>query len=393
MEYHQEDSFINEIPHLLLTLPLKLDIPIGEIDLTANSLNKLDEAIRRKGRRECLQERIYRSLVAYVGEVIRLTVGGQWELKRSSEYNQNFEGAWIVTLSGRAESPHQILYEQLYEGHTCYVAAKVEGAIRRLQENRKTQKKIQEPILYEVSTEVDNSIIFSSDKAYTAPNEIDLLNPIPLKAHSRAKEWLLQSIIFYKKLFFLKGYVKWSEKQLENKIDILKKAFEKSLKANERNNFLWEFYPEALGEDFNKPSWQFSDVYLLKWDSYRTWSETEVNQIQYGENEYVKALKRWSQISRGAFNPINIKEIWRSKNGPILIEFAIDSERFQLEPEYLEDIIDLSILSQINHLIQLTSYQFEICECESKLVITLLKEEKYQLEQTRGLQFNWSTTD
>lgn len=117
----QGQNFPNEVPNLLDELAVKLSILVEQLDKSKNSLKKVDQALRRKGRSKCLEAEIFAPLVAYVGEVIRQKVGGHWEM-RANYYGDVWE-PWLIDAQGRCIPIFSSVYDELYEEARCSISS------------------------------------------------------------------------------------------------------------------------------------------------------------------------------------------------------------------------------------------------------------------------------
>ena len=80
----------------------------------------------------------------------------------------------------------------------------------------------------------------------------------------------------------------------------------------------------------------------------------DVNQV------YAQTLEEWAAISKGSFEPEDVRETWASESGPVTVSFTLDGEEVELKPEYLEDWIDPRIITPINERIADSGRQFEL---------------------------------
>lgn len=117
----QGQDFINQVPELVHDLATKLGISPQQLDKSGRSLEIVDRAIRRKGRRKCLEPEIFAPLVAYAGEVLQQRIGGHWEM-RATEYPEVWE-PWVIDAQGRGHQPYIIVYDELDESPTCSLYA------------------------------------------------------------------------------------------------------------------------------------------------------------------------------------------------------------------------------------------------------------------------------
>lgn len=130
----QGQYFIEQIPQLVEQLAVQLKISLSELDNSAESLNKVDLAIKRIGRSKCLQPDIFAPLVAYVGEVIRQATGGKWRL-RFSDDEKAWE-PWIVDFYGSVHPPFIIILKELLDKSSYSIYNATVWEIQAYQEGR-----------------------------------------------------------------------------------------------------------------------------------------------------------------------------------------------------------------------------------------------------------------
>nr|MBA3872642.1 hypothetical protein [Anaerolineae bacterium] len=118
-----QKNFVDFIPTLIDTLSAKLKIPRAELNLTEDSLFRLDNAIRRYGKKKSLSPEIFPAIVAYCGEVVRHAVNGEWEMLPA----QDFEGIWEpwIVKDERYFNPFLWTYDELYEQSPFSIAGSI----------------------------------------------------------------------------------------------------------------------------------------------------------------------------------------------------------------------------------------------------------------------------
>lgn len=182
------------------------------------------------------------------------------------------------------------------------------------------------------------------------------------------KEWLLQSVIYFRELGFFRKYQSMSDEELATMIGGLHK--------------------EEWDEDIN-PENEFSDLLLVKWDKDRIWWDDTEADVCSGNSVYKQVLIEWSEISRGTFFPENVQEHWESEEGPITITFTHNQQNIQIHPQYLDDYIDISILSQVNYLIGKSGKEYAVYLPfdQTAFIIVVTKSEKRKLQKERNWRF------
>ncbi|MCI0393615.1 MAG: hypothetical protein L0332_24480 [Chloroflexi bacterium] len=181
-------------------------------------------------------------------------------------------------------------------------------------------------------------------------------------------KWLSESLNFFRRLDF---YRQFNDLTIEDLVQEVKSQRDK----------IWD-------EPFD-PSSETADIELLSFDNERVWYQDAEADVGMGNEVYVDALQAWAAISRGAFNPQNIREYWESDYGPIIVEFTIKDAEYRLEPKLLLDWLDVNIVFELNRLIEDMGYQFAIHKpfSQSVFIVVLTSEEKSTLERVRGWEF------
>ncbi|MCM0590891.1 MAG: hypothetical protein KA716_11945 [Gloeotrichia echinulata DEX184] len=111
------ERFIQEIPYLVSNLARELELDLSEMNKTLESLLIVDQAIESKNRQGYIDDssnrKILGSLIAYVGEVVKTAIDGQWLIKRD-----NNGSGWepvIVGSNGKTSSFCVMVFDELYE--------------------------------------------------------------------------------------------------------------------------------------------------------------------------------------------------------------------------------------------------------------------------------------
>ncbi len=410
----------SEVPHAIHKLTQQLRIEKQDLDFSELSLQKLNKALRIKGRRKCLTLEIFPYLTIYIGEVIRQAVGGEWELRQKNYDDVKIWEPWVIAPNGNAIPAYSSLWEQLYEGRTCYIQSMVKVNIKRLLGDRSSQKSAGNPV--DFSEHNSSSFKLTENSAMGLDIYVDSPKPeiqerltvkevsseeyrqdkftnlVTPQIHSMVKIWLLKQIPYYQTLGFFPQYSHLSKNQLAAKIETIKAEFDQHFENPKEKR---ELYLELSYLDDS----QYSEdrvmekvdslltLYLWRWDTSRTWSEWEVEETNEKNREYAKAFHRWSAISRGAFLPTEVTEFWdwETDSSPVWIKFILNGIEHIIEPEYYEQRMDLDVLKTINQLIATTGYQFELYQnegvSENKLAIVLTTQEKQKLERQKNIRF------
>lgn len=110
--------------------------------------------------------------------------------------------------------------------------------------------------------------------------------------------------------------------------------------------------------------------------------------LQPKNKVYIGVVQHLAKVSRGAFKPQNIEEVWHSQEGPIELSFDLAERRHTIKVNVWGQIFDFRILLQLNRLMWDTPYRFEMVPLDDMLFVTVLKpEEKSDMERLRGLSF------
>ncbi|MCY7272807.1 MAG: hypothetical protein LH702_03405 [Phormidesmis sp. CAN_BIN44] len=110
-----QERFIQEVPYLISKLAEELNIDPSELDKNLESLFIIDQIIESKNRQDYIDDndkKILGSLIAYVGEVVRVAVNGEWMIKQ--ENRSGWEPV-IVSPSGKTSSFCIMVFDELYE--------------------------------------------------------------------------------------------------------------------------------------------------------------------------------------------------------------------------------------------------------------------------------------
>ena len=181
-------------------------------------------------------------------------------------------------------------------------------------------------------------------------------------------QWVTQSAAYFRELGFFAREAGLSDDELATKIE--------------------EAYTVEWGGEFDATS-PHADYLLLKADAERVWwQDTEADVC--GENKvYEQVLPEWGRISGGLFTPSDITELWEDEEGPVTVEFTHDRRRHLVEPDYVEDYIDMGVVLQINELIEPSERRFELADTgdQTAFVVCLTSDEKTRLIRDRGWKF------
>ncbi|NQX61181.1 stalk domain-containing protein [Paenibacillus qinlingensis] len=192
-------------------------------------------------------------------------------------------------------------------------------------------------------------------------------------------ERLLEAARYYRKLGFFESVKGLTSQEFDNKMLELEKKF------TDWNPFDSSKYYNDLAE-----------LSLLIADEDRVWVEDWDLDVSKGKNAYLTTLEQWSKISRGAFQPTDIKEIWDAEEGPITVSFKLNGQERVIHPEHEGSYLNTyGLLKEINDMIKPSGYQFAVVENDDEevMVIALKAEEKMKLQQDRYIDFDFITLD
>lgn len=200
-------------------------------------------------------------------------------------------------------------------------------------------------------------------------HEIRLVGAAERKLRTENRhEWVMQTAAYFRELGFFAREAGLSDEELATKIE--------------------DVYAAEWGGEFDATS-PHADYFILKADADRVWwQDTEADVC--GENKvYEQVLPEWGRISGGSFTPSDITEVWEDEEGPVTVEFAQDRRRHLVEPEYVEDYIDMGIITEINELIGPSERRFELADTgdQTAFLICLSSDEKTRLIRERGWKF------
>jgi hypothetical protein len=124
----QGQNFAELVPELIRQLATLLKIEPSQLDGTEVSLDQVDKGLRRLPPQNVLTPEVFGPLTAYVGEVIRNTTQGSWEMRRGSDVDRTWE-PWIVDPSGRSCAPFSIYKDLLEYGRSASLRGWVAGTL------------------------------------------------------------------------------------------------------------------------------------------------------------------------------------------------------------------------------------------------------------------------
>jgi len=123
------EGFPQHVPALIDQLAVRFKIPREELDGTVESLTKIDEKIKRYGKRKTFESDLFAIILAYAGEVLRLRTNGQWLMRLDEIDNETWEPI-IVGSNGNYYAFFLHIYEQFEERAGVSTRSAIEMEIR-----------------------------------------------------------------------------------------------------------------------------------------------------------------------------------------------------------------------------------------------------------------------
>jgi hypothetical protein len=110
----QNQDFPKQISELIEKLAVSMKLNPGELDFSYDSVKTLQAKVQRRGKEKCLEEPIFSTLVAYLGEIQRQMINGRWEMILSPQDQETWE-PWVIDPEGRSCNAWDWLYDMLSE--------------------------------------------------------------------------------------------------------------------------------------------------------------------------------------------------------------------------------------------------------------------------------------
>jgi hypothetical protein len=124
-DFPQGERFAEEVPALIAALPSLIPVKPERLDYSVKSVAAVDTAIRKVKRDILFGPDVFPALVAYIGDVVRRGVGGQWTMRPGTDCWE----PWIVDPKGRLFAPLTIGKEILEHHPRQYLRIHVESAL------------------------------------------------------------------------------------------------------------------------------------------------------------------------------------------------------------------------------------------------------------------------
>jgi hypothetical protein len=139
-------DFPEHVSKLVELLSQKFKIPFEELDKTVSSLLKVEDAIRKYGKRKSLELPMFPAIVAYVGEVMCTQTNGKWDMRLVQD-GTTWE-PWIIDPEGRSCNPFVIVYDELYEQTPFSITGSASAIIKMRRVLPKPNKQADTIVLY-----------------------------------------------------------------------------------------------------------------------------------------------------------------------------------------------------------------------------------------------------
>ncbi len=193
-----------------------------------------------------------------------------------------------------------------------------------------------------------------------------------MHSNSVSQQTILEAVRYFRSLGFFQEFTSQSDEELAI-------TFEQMYTHN-----------GTLPREYDPSSNPLAELTLLSYDKQRVWWKDSEADVCEENRVYARTLQEWGRISRGEFEPTDIRETWDSDEGPITVEFIHQNKAFSFQPEFYGDWLDVgTFLPAVNEIIQSQGIQFEICETydQTICVIVLTQEEKLKLQTEREWAF------
>lgn len=144
-------------------------------------------------------------------------------------------------------------------------------------------------------------------------------------------------------------------------------------------------YENEIGKPFDSSN-PWDDVFLLSMDKAHAWADDP--ECDLSEGEYRRFFKELAAITNGGFNPQDVQEHWETEEGPITVSFRQGDSKHTVQPEWHDDWLDLSILSQLNKSVSGSGRSFVLAaDVNHALILFLTDNEIHQFKQERHFPF------
>lgn len=208
------------------------------------------------------------------------------------------------------------------------------------------------------------------------------------------RAWLIDSIRYFRELGFFAPFRELSDERLADQLCAASgwelPEEDAALPTDEEES---DDPDEELVRWLNRPRPDVKDLALLSLDASRLWWEDGERDIAPGYEEYTRVIAAWGRISRGAFRPTDIREVWDKPDQwpdcKVEVAFSLNGLPRVLRPWDGYGWLDFGLLNDINALIAPCGCQFEMWDTgdQTTCLVVLTAEEKQRLITEREWQF------
>ena len=126
--FPQGKNFVDCVDALIADLPSLLQLSVQRIDFSDDELAAVDRRLRKLPKAEFEGPKLFAALVAYVGECIRRSVDGKWEMVAGSDGTSVPQ---VVDSRGTVYLPTRIYKDFIDSGHIPSIARFIAGTLGR----------------------------------------------------------------------------------------------------------------------------------------------------------------------------------------------------------------------------------------------------------------------
>jgi hypothetical protein len=125
----QGKDFTNQIPELIKQLSSQINMPFEELDYSEDSVRRVENKLRRMGRKTWLEPALFSSVLAYMTEMLRRSVPEGHIRMRLYKDDKTWE-PWVVDGEGRVAQVFLMIYDAMVEGPFMIQWHRIEGHLR-----------------------------------------------------------------------------------------------------------------------------------------------------------------------------------------------------------------------------------------------------------------------
>lgn len=111
--------------------------------------------------------------------------------------------------------------------------------------------------------------------------------------------------------------------------------------------------------------------------------------VSPGADAYVDVVLAMARISRGRFQPADVREAWEGEDGPVRVSFTLDGRRREIALEVTGDYLDEHVVDGVNAMLAGAGWRFErlVTGDQTMLLVALSASERRALEREHGWRF------